>query len=100
VLLALGRSQVRLQKFRVGIRLQLDHVRRGDDFLDFAEVDTFCGSRWHFILSVGHGKRRTGFHLTTQGKPAVFNGQLAKPATDLCYQSKIKIVNLSRLSRG
>jgi len=22
------------------------------------------------------------FHLTTQGKPAVFNGQLAKPATD------------------
>ena len=83
VLLALGRGQVRLQKFRVGIRLQLDHVRRGDDFLDFAEIDTFCGSRWHFItFLLGTATRRTNFHLTTQGKPAAFNGQLATTATE------------------
>jgi hypothetical protein len=47
--LALAGRQIRLQKFRVGIGLQLDHVRRRDDFLDFAEIDTFSGSRWHFF---------------------------------------------------
>ena len=39
---------VGLQKFRVGIRLQFNHVRRRDDFFDLAEVDSFSGSRWHF----------------------------------------------------
>jgi hypothetical protein len=52
MLLALAGGQIRLEELGVGIRLQLDHVRRGDDFLDFAEIDTFCGSRWHFKLSV------------------------------------------------
>ena len=51
VFLTLRGRNFGLQKFRVGIRLQLDHVRRRDDFLDFAEINTFCGSRWHFLLS-------------------------------------------------
>jgi hypothetical protein len=41
------------------------------------------------------------FHLTTQGKPAVFNGQLAKPTTEIYY--RIKIVKCARsggLKRG
>src|SRR5260221_4983498 len=36
-----------LQELRVGVRLQLDHVRGHYDLFDLAEVDTFCGSRWH-----------------------------------------------------
>jgi hypothetical protein len=39
-----------LQELNVGVRLQFDHVRRNDDFLDFTEIDTFSGSRWHFIF--------------------------------------------------
>jgi hypothetical protein len=31
------------------------------------------------------------FHLTTQGKPAVLNGQLAKPATDCPSYPKLSI---------
>jgi hypothetical protein len=30
--------------------LEFDQVRRGDDLFDFAEVDTFSGSRWHLDL--------------------------------------------------
>jgi hypothetical protein len=35
-----------------------------------------------FFLWRGNPPRRN-FHLTTQGKPAVFHGQLAKPITEI-----------------
>src|SRR5437899_8226092 len=54
----LGLRNLRLQKFPVRIGLQFDQVRRGDDFFDLPEVDTFClGSRWHFDLFT-----MAGFH--------------------------------------
>jgi hypothetical protein len=34
-------SDLGLEKFLVGINLDLDHVWRGDDLFDFSEVDTF-----------------------------------------------------------
>jgi hypothetical protein len=34
---------------------------------------------------------RRNFYLTTQGKPAAFNGQLAKPATEC--STRIKLSN-------
>ena len=39
--LALGWRGVGLQEFPVGIGLQLDQVRRGDDLFDFSEMDAF-----------------------------------------------------------
>jgi hypothetical protein len=36
---------------------------------------------WAFSVWNGYTPRRN-FYLTTQGKPAAFNGQLAKPITE------------------
>ena len=41
-------SSPHLQKLHVRVGLQLDQVRRGDDFLDFSKVDSISRSRWHF----------------------------------------------------
>ena len=45
---AAARRHVGLQKFDVGIRLQLDEIGRGNDLFDFAEIDAVC-------VSLGHG---------------------------------------------
>ena len=47
---ALGRRLIGLQKFLIGMGLQLDEIGRRNDFFNFAEVNTFSGSRWHFDL--------------------------------------------------
>ena len=39
--LALGRGDLRLQEFPIGIDLQFDQVRRSDDFFDLTEIDSF-----------------------------------------------------------
>ncbi len=41
---------LRLQEFPVGIGLQFDQIRRGNDLLDLSEVDAFNSFRWHFNL--------------------------------------------------
>src|SRR5436189_4392853 len=46
----LGLRNLGLQEFLVGIGLQLDEIGWSDDFFDFAEVDSFSGSRWHLDL--------------------------------------------------
>src|SRR5262249_49153650 len=100
MLLALGGADVGLEEFRVGIRLQLDHVRWRDDFLDLAEVDTFCGSRWHFMLSFfGAGPPAAPvFSLNNTSQPRRVHDVLAKTITAIYY--RIKFVKNSRLSRG
>ncbi len=45
-----GRRYFGLQKFPIRIGLQFDEVRRGDDFFDLAEVDSFDCARWHLDL--------------------------------------------------
>src|SRR5436190_18807680 len=45
-----GLRDLRLEKLPIRIGLQFDEVGRGDDFFDFAEVDSFCCSRWHWYL--------------------------------------------------
>jgi hypothetical protein len=45
---------------------------------------------FYFLLGAATTPRQI-FHLTTQGKPAAFNGQLAKPATDCPTNSKLSI---------
>ena len=52
VFLASIRRRGGLQKFRVRIGLQFNHVRRHNDFFDLAEVDSFCDSRWHLDFLV------------------------------------------------
>ena len=57
---ALGLGNLRLQKLLIRIGLQFDEVRRGDDFFDFTEVDTFCYcSRWHVYLFTMTGLRQS-----------------------------------------
>src|SRR5262249_2313817 len=48
----LGLRNLGLQEFLIGIRLQLDEVGWSDDFFNFAEVNSFSGSRWHLDLFV------------------------------------------------
>jgi len=50
---ALFGRRVRLQELLVGIGLQFDHVRRHDNLFDFAEIDSFSGSRWHLTFWFG-----------------------------------------------
>src|SRR5690606_38363100 len=50
-LLPLGLRDLRLQKFLVRIGLQFDQVGRSNDFFNLTEVNSFCGSRWHFNLN-------------------------------------------------
>jgi hypothetical protein len=96
-LLALGGRDVGLQKFRIGIRLQLDHVRWRNDFLDLAEINTFCGSRWHFILSVGHGNTPHRFLLNDTRQARRVQRPACPTSNRLFYLSKL--VNITRLSR-
>jgi len=42
--LALGIRDLSLQEFPIGIGLQFDEVRRGDDLFNLAEVNSFSGS--------------------------------------------------------
>ncbi len=64
----------RLQEFPVGIGLQFDHVRRRDDFLDLAEVDTFRGSRWHlFFLSCPRPRPSSSITTTRTTTTISFN---------------------------
>ncbi len=49
-ILAAGLGHLRLEEFPVRIGLQLDQVGRGNDLFDFAEVNSFNGSRWHLDL--------------------------------------------------
>ena len=44
---SLGLRNFRLEEFPIRIGLQLDEIGRGNNFFNFAEVDTFSDFRWH-----------------------------------------------------
>jgi hypothetical protein len=54
----LGGRDLRLQKLLVRVGLQLDKVRRSNDFFNSAEVNSLYGSRWHLLFQILAGSRR------------------------------------------
>src|SRR4030095_8988221 len=84
--LALSGRDVELQEFGVGGRLQLDEVRRRDDFFDLPKVDSFSGSRWHCLVPGWPATPRpVVLFVTTQGKRPAFAGKLANSTYKFRY---------------
>ena len=68
VLAPAGRH-IQLQKLLVRSRLQLNQIGRSDDFFDFAEINSFVCSRWHFGPDSWLARGQAVYLLlTTEGK--------------------------------
>ena len=99
--LALGLRSLRLEEILVGCGLEFDQVRRGDDLFDFAEINTFSGSRWHLdLFLLVRSQDQTVFLITTQGKGATFNRELAELTDSGVCRNPALIRLETNLTRG